>query len=329
MKAVRVHELGGPEVLRYEEISDPRPQAGEVLVKIEAIGVNFLDIYYRSGFHWGGHHGRPLPYIPGAEAAGTVVAVGAEVKGIEASDRVAYGISNGWGSYAEFYSVPSWHLFKLPHSVGFPTAAAVMLQGMTAHYLTHSTYTVKPNDVVLIHAAGGGTGLLLVQMAKMLGARIIGTVSTEEKARLAREAGADATINYTKQDFDVEVRKLTDGKGVNVVYDSVGKETYEKSLDSLASLGCLVIFGQTSGPVPPFDTAVLNAKGSLSLARPSLTHNVASHADVVRRAGDLFGWIEAGKLNVRIGNTFSLADAANAHREMESCRSTGKIILLP
>ena len=329
MKAVRVHQLGGPEVLRYEEISDPRPAAGEALVKIEAAGINFLDLYYRSGFHWGGHHRRSLPYIPGAEAAGTVVEVGAEVDGIKAGDRVAYGISNGWGSYAEFYSVPGWHLFKLPSSVDFPTAAAVMLQGMTAHYLTDSTYAVKPNDAVLIHAAAGGTGLLLVQIAKMRGARVIGTVSTEEKARLAREAGADATINYMKQDFAAEVKKLTDGRGVNVVYDSVGKETYEKSFDCLAPLGCLVIFGQASGPVPPFDTAVLNAKGSLSLARPSLTHNVASHADVVRRAGALFRWIESGKLNVRIGKTFSLADAANAHREMESRRSTGKIILRP
>lgn len=329
MKAVRVHELGGPEVLRYEEIPDPRPQTSEVLVKIEAAGVNFLDIYYRSGFHWGGHHRRALPYIPGAEAAGTVVQIGAEVNGIEAGDRVAYGISNGSGSYAEFCPVPSWHLFNVPSFVDFPTAAAVMLQGMTAHYLTHSTYAVKPNDTVLIHAAAGGTGLLLVQIAKLRGARVIGTVSTEEKARLARSAGADATINYTKEDFAVEVRKLTGGKGVNVVYDSVGKETYEKSLDSLAPLGCLAIFGQASGPVPPFDTAVLNAKGSLSLTRPSLTHNVASHADVVWRAGDLFKWIEAGKLKVKIGKTFSLAGASDAHREMESRRSVGKILLVP
>jgi NADPH2:quinone reductase len=204
-----------------------------------------------------------------------------------------------------------------------------MLQGMTAHYLTHSTYAVKPNDTVLIHAAAGGTGLLLVQIAKMRGARVIGTVSTEEKASLARSVGADATINYAHQDFAAEARKLTSGKGVNVVYDSVGKETYEKSLDSLAPLGCLVIFGQASGPVPPFDTAVLNAKGSLSLARPSLTHNVASHADVAWRAGDLFNWIEAGKLKVNVGKTFALADAADAHREMESRRSTGKILLLP
>ena len=329
MKAVRVHELGGPDVLRYEETSDPKPGKGEALVKIEAAGVNFLDIYYRSGFHWGGHHSRPLPYIPGAEAAGTIVAVDNEVTGVKVGDRVAYGISNGYGSYAELYNVQSWQLFKLPSLIDFSTAAAAMLQGMTAHYLTHSTYAVKQNDTVLVHAAAGGTGLLLVQIAKMLGAQVIGTVSTEEKAELARCAGADATINYTKQDFAVEVRKLTDGRGVNVVYDSVGKETYERSLDSLAPLGMLVIFGQASGPVPPFDTAVLNAKGSLSLARPSLTHNVASHADVAWRAGDLFCWIEAGKIGVRIGKTFALADAANAHREMESRRSTGKIILVP
>jgi len=329
MKAIRVHELGGPETLRYEEVSDPQPRSGEVLVKIDAAGVNFLDIYYRSGFHWGGHHRRQLPYIPGAEASGTVVEVGREVEGITAGDRVAYGISNGCGSYAELYAVPSWHLFKLPNSVDFQSAAAVMLQGMTAHYLTHSTFALQANHTALIHAAAGGTGLLLVQIAKLLGARVIGTVSTDEKAELARAAGADATINYTKQDFTAEVRKLTDGRGVDVVYDSVGKETYEKSLDCLAPLGMLVIFGQASGPVPPFDTAVLNAKGSLSLARPSLTHNVASQADVARRAGDLFNWIEAEKLDVRIDKTFPLADAASAHCALESRRTSGKILLIP
>ena len=329
MKAVRVHQLGGPEVLRYEEISNPSPKAGEVLVKIEAAGVNFLDVYYRSGFHWGGHHRRALPYIPGAEAAGIVLEVGTGVEEVKAGDRVAYGISNGSGSYAEFYAAPGWQLFKLPESVDFQTAAAVMLQGMTAHYLTHSTYAVKPNDTVLIHAAAGGTGLLLIQLAKLLGARVIGTVSTEEKAATARAAGADTTINYVKQDFAAETRRLTGGKGVNVVYDSVGKETYKKSLDSLAPLGMLVIFGQASGPVPPFDTAALNAKGSLSLARPSLTQNVANHADVVRRASDLFNWIEAGKLNVNIANVFRLADAAQAHRELESRKSVGKILLIP
>ena len=329
MKAICVHELGGPEVLRSEQISDPQPAKDEALVRIEAAGVNFLDVYYRSGFHWGGHHRRSLPYIPGAEAAGTVVSVGCEVDSVKIGDRVAYGISNGYGSYAELYSAPGWHLFKLPSSVDFSTAAAVMLQGMTAHYLTHSTYPIKPNDTVLIHAAAGGTGLLLVQIAKMLGARVIGTVSTEEKAELARRAGADATIDYTRQHFAAEVQKLTDGRGVNVVYDSVGKETYEKSLDSLAPLGMLVIFGQASGPVPSFDTAVLNAKGSLSLARPSLTHNVARRADISWRAGDLFRWIEAGKLDVHICKTFSLAAAADAHRDLESRRSTGKILLVP
>ncbi|HYA28361.1 MAG TPA: quinone oxidoreductase [Acidobacteriota bacterium] len=329
MNAIRVHELGPAEVLRYEETSDPRPKADEVLVKIEAAGVNYLDIYYRSGFHWGGHHHRSLPYIPGAEGAGTVVETGAAVSDIKVGDHVAYGISNGSGSYAELLALPAWHLFKLPNSINCQTAAAVMLQGMTAHYLTHSTYSIKPNDSVLVHAAAGGTGLLLVQIAKMRGALVFGTVSTKEKAAIAREAGADAVINYAEKDFAAEVRQLTGGKGVSVVYDSVGKATYEKSLDSLAPLGALVIFGQASGPVPPFDTAVLNAKGSLSLARPSLTHNVACHADVQWRAGDLFKWMGAGKLKVKIGQTLPLADAANAHRALESRRSIGKILLLP
>ncbi len=329
MKAVRVHELGGPEVLAYEEVSDPLPQSGEALVRIAAGGVNYLDIYYRSGFHWGGHHRRVLPYIPGADAAGTVVAVGRDVTDIKAGDRVAYGISNGCGSYAEFCAVPAWHLYKLPDSIGFETAAATMLQGMTAHYLTHSTYKIGAKDSVLVHAAAGGTGLLLVQLAKIRGARVFGTVSSNEKAEIARRAGADTTINYTQRDFAAEVKKLTGGTGVNVVYDSVGKVTYEKSLDSLAPLGALVLFGQASGPVPPFDTAILNAKGSLSLARPSLTHNVTNHADVDWRAGDLLRWIDAGKLTVHIGKRFPLAEAAAAHRELESRKTIGKILLIP
>jgi NADPH:quinone reductase len=329
MRAVRVHELGGPDVLRYEEVPKPQPRAGEVLVKVAAAGVNYLDIYYRSGFHWGGHHGRALPYIPGAEAAGTVIELGPNVTNVKLGDRVAYGISNGCGSYAELYALPAWHLYKIPSSVTFEDAAAIMLQGMTAHYLTHSTYTVKPNDTVLIHAAAGGTGSLLVQLAKMRGARVFGTVSSAEKQRFAQSAGADTTINYTEQDFAAEVRKLTGGIGVNVVYDSVGQATFEKSLDCLAPLGSLVIFGQASGPVPPFDTAVLNAKGSLMLARPSLTHNVASHADVLWRAGDLFKWLAEGKLTVRIGQTYRLSEAADAHRHLESRNSTGKILLIP
>jgi len=329
MKAVRVHELGGPEVLTYEEVSEPVPQSGEALVRIAAAGVNFLDIYYRSGFHWGGHHGRVLPYIPGAEAAGTVVAAGHDVTGIEVGDRVAYGISNGYGSYAELCAVPAWQLYKLPASIDFETAAATMLQGMTAHYLTHSTYKIEAKDSVLVHAAAGGTGLLLVQLAKLRGARVFGTVSSDEKAELATRAGADATINYMERDFAAEVRKLTSGSGVNVVYDSVGKATYEKSLDCLAPLGTLVLFGQASGPVPPFDTAILNAKGSLSLTRPSLTHNVTNHAAVDWRAGDLFGWIGAGRLTVHVGKRFPLAEAAAAHCELEGRKTIGKILLIP
>jgi NADPH2:quinone reductase len=316
-------------VLRYEEVPEPQPRAGEVLVKVAAAGVNYLDIYYRSGFHWGSHHGRALPYIPGAEAAGTVIELGPNVTDIKVGDRVAYGISNGCGSYAELYALPAWHLYKIPSSIAFEDAAAIMLQGMTAHYLTHSTYAVRPNDTVLIHAAAGGTGSLLVQLAKMRGARVFGTVSSAEKQRFAQSAGADTTINYTEQDFAAEVRKLTGGIGVNVVYDSVGQATFEKSLDCLAPLCSLVIFGQASGPVPPFDTAVLNAKGSLILARPSLTHNVASHADVLWRAGDLFKWLAEGKLTVRIGQTYRLSKAADAHRHLESRNSTGKILLIP
>ena len=329
MRAVRIHELGGPDVLRYEEVPPLQPKSGEVLVKISAAGVNYLDIYYRSGFHWGGHHGRALPYIPGAEAAGTVVELGANVTDVKIGDRVAYGISNGYGSYAELQAVPDWHLYKIPQSIAFKDAAAIMLQGMTAHYLTHSTYRVKPKNTVLIHAAAGGTGLLLVQLAKMRGARVFGTVSTDEKARLAQAAGADATINYTEQDFAAEVRKLTEGEGVNAVYDSVGKATFEKSLDCLAPLGSLIIFGQASGPVPAFDTSILNAKGSLMLARPSLTHNVTSHADVLWRAGDLFNCLAEGKLTVKIGETYRLCQAADAHRQLESRKSTGKILLVP
>jgi NADPH2:quinone reductase len=329
MKAVRVHALGGPEVLRYEEVSNPTPGPGEGLVRIAAAGVNYLDVYYRSGFHWGGHHQRPLPYIPGAEAAGTVVEPGPGVSDLRPGDRVAYGISNGYGSYAEFYALPAWHLHKLPPSIDFQTAAATMLQGMTAHYLTHSTYTIKPTDAVLVHAAAGGTGLLLVQIAKMRGARVFGTVSTAEKARHVVAAGADAVINYSERDFAAEIRKLTRGAGVTVVYDSVGKATYEKSLESLAPLGTLVIFGQSSGPVPPFDTAVLNAKGSLTLARPSLTHHVSSHSDVDWRAGDLFRWIQAGDLRIKVAETFPLSQAAEAHRALESRRTVGKLVLIP
>ena len=329
MKAVRVHELGGPEVLRYEEVEAPEPGPDEALVEVAACGVNYLDIYYRSGFHWGGHHGRDLPYIPGAEGAGTVLAVGPEVSEVRVGDRVAYGISNGYGSYAELVAVPERHLAPVPGAVDLESAAAAMLQGMTAHYLTRDTYPVGPGDTALVHAAAGGTGLLLIQMAKMRGARVFGTVSTPEKAHIAEEAGADAVIDYTREDFVAEARRLTDGRGVNVVYDSVGKSTFEKSLDALAPRGCMVVFGQSSGAVPPFDTAVLNAKGSLSLSRPSLTHHTRDRAEILARAGDVLQWIEAGKLAVRIGATLALSRSAEAHRLLASRKTTGKILLIP
>lgn len=329
MKAIRVHELGGPEVLRLEEVPAPEPGKGQALIRVEAAGVNYLDIYYRSGFHWGGHHRRPLPFTPGAEAAGTVIGVGPEVPEVKVGDRVAYGISNGHGSYAEMAVVPSWHLMKLPDPVDSQTGAAVMLQGMTAHYLTHSTYRLKEGDTALVHAAAGGTGLLLIQMARMRGARVIGTVSNAEKAKLAKQAGADEVICYTLQDFEAEVKRLTDGRGVNVVYDSVGKTTFEKSLNSLAPLGTMVIFGQSSGPVPPFDTAILNSKGSLSLTRPSLTHYVSNRKDVLSRAGDLMRWIEEGRLKVHIGRKLALAEAAEAHRLLAMRETAGKLLLIP
>ncbi len=329
MKAVRVHELGGPEVLRYEEVAPPEPARDEALVEVAACGVNYLDIYYRSGFHWGGHHGRTLPYVPGAEGAGTVVAVGSGVSEVRVGDRVAYGISNGHGSYAEFAAVPERHLVPVPESVDLQTAAAAMLQGMTAHYLTRDTCPLAPGDAVLVHAAAGGTGLLLVQMARMCGARVFGTVSTSEKARIAGEAGAEAVINYTKADFTAEVRRLTGGHGVNAVYDSVGKSTFEQSLDALAPRGRMVLYGQSSGAVPPFDTAVLNAKGSLSLSRPSLTHHTTDRAEIVARGRDVLRWIEAAELSVRIGGTLPLSQAGEAHRLLASRKTTGKILLIP
>jgi NADPH2:quinone reductase len=251
------------------------------------------------------------------------------VANVAPGDRVASGISNGYGSYAEYYAMPAWHLFNLADAIDFPTAAATMQQGMTAHYLARSVHAITPGDTVLVHAAAGGTGLLLVQIAKMFGARVLGTASTERKAALIVEAGADAAINYVAGDFVSEVKKLTAGTGVDVVYDSVGKATFERNLEVVAPLGKLVIFGQASGPVPPFDTAVLNAKGSLSLWRPSLTHYVANAADVQRRAGELFEWIAAGKLRVKLGGVFPLSQAADAHRALEGRQSVGKILLLP
>jgi NADPH2:quinone reductase len=329
VKAIVVHELGGPQVLRYEACEDPVPQTDEALIRIEAAGVNFLDIYYRDGFHWGGHHRRPLPYTPGAEGAGHVVAAGNAVTEVAVGDRVAFGVSNGYGAYAELIAIKSQHLVKLPALVSAQIAAAVMQQGMTAHYLTCSTYPLKPTDVALVHAAAGGTGLLLIQMAKLRGARVIGIVSSAAKAEAVATAGADHVLVSPEQDFEVEARRLTGGRGVNVVYDSVGKATFEKSLNCLAPLGTMVLYGQSSGAVPPFDTAVLNAKGSLFLARPSLTHYVADRKDLERRTSDIFRWITDQKLDVRIDQAMPLGDAPKAHERLASRRSIGKILLLP
>lgn len=322
MKAIRVEATGGPEKLIYKDVDQPAPKAGEALVKIEAIGVNFIDVYHRTGLY-----PLPLPFTPGMEAAGTVEAVGPDAGDIQVGDRVAYAMAVG--SYAEYATVPAAKLVKVPDHLDARQAAAAMLQGMTAHYLVTSTYTLKSGDAVLVHAAAGGVGLLLIQMAKRIGARVFGTVSTEEKARLAREAGADEIILYTEQDFQAEVRRLTEGKGVQVVYDSVGKTTFMKSLDSLAPRGMLALFGQSSGPVQAFDPALLAQKGSLFLTRPSLAQYTLTREELLWRAGDVLKWISSGELNLRIGETFPLSEAAAAHRQLEGRKTTGKVLLIP
>ncbi len=322
MQVVRVHEYGGPESMRLEELPTPTPGPGQALVNVAASGVNFIDIYQRSGTYKGA-----LPLGLGLEGAGTVEAVGSDVADVQVGDRVAW---NGVpGSYATHTLVPVAQLVPLPEKLSFQDGAAAMLQGMTAHYLTHSTYPLEPGDTCLLHAAAGGVGLLATQMAKMRGARVIGTVSTEEKAQLARAAGADEVILYTQQDFLAEVNGLTEGRGVNVVYDSVGKDTFDKSLDCLMPRGYLVLFGGSSGPVPPFDAQILNAKGSLYLTRPSLGHYVATRDELLQRAGDVLGWIESGKLKLRVEHTYPLAEAARAHQDLNGRKTTGKLLLLP
>ena len=323
MKAVRVHTPGGPEVLRHEDIPDPVPADGQALVRIEAIGVNFIDTYHRTGLY----KVPSLPFTLGQEAAGTVEAVGAGVTGLSPGDRVAY--TGVMGSYAEKAAVPADRLVKLPEGLSARDGAAAMLQGMTAHYLACSTYPLKAGDTCLIHAGAGGVGLLLIQIAKMRGARVLTTTSTEEKAALAREAGADEVILYKDQDFAAEVRRLTDGKGVQVVYDGVGRTTFDKSLDSLARRGMMVLFGQSSGTVPPFDPAILNAKGSVYLTRPSLFHYMAEKEELTARAADVLGWIRDGRLELRIGLELPLSEAAEAHRALEGRSTTGKVLLLP
>jgi NADPH2:quinone reductase len=322
MKAVRVHKYGGPEVLTLEEIPVPEPKAGEARVKIEAIGVNFIDIYQRTGLY-------PLqtPFTLGMEGAGVVDEVGEGVKEVKKGDRVAYAMI--LGSYAEYAIVPASKLAPLPANVDAKSAAALMLQGMTAHYLTHSTYDWKKGETVLVHAAAGGVGLLLTQIAKLRGANVIGTISTEAKAQLAKEAGADHVILYTQTDFAVEVKKITDGKGLHVVYDSVGQTTFDKGLDCLRPRGYMVLFGQSSGQVSPFDPGKLAAKGSLFLTRPTLAHYALDRAELLQRANVLFTWTASGKLKLRIEKTFSMAEAAEAHRQLEGRKTTGKVILLP
>ena len=322
MKAIRIHTFGGPEVMQVEEVPTPSPQAGQVLVRLAAAGLNYIDIYQRSGLY-----PNSLPYTMGLEGSGVVAAIGPNVTGFKEGDPVAYtGIP---GAYAEYVLVPADRLVQMPKGLDVKIGAAAMLQGMTAHYLAYTTYPLKPGDTCLVHAAAGGVGLLLVQMAKQCGARVFGTVSTEEKAALAREAGADAAIQYTRQDFAAEVKRLTDGKGVQAVYDSVGKTTFEKSLNCLAPLGYLVLYGQASGPVPPFDPAVLSAKGSLFLTRPTLGHYTADRASLEKRAGDVLGWIAAGKLTLRMEHNFALRDAAKAHASLEGRQTTGKVLLIP
>ena len=322
MKAIRIQQNGGPEVLHLEEIPTPKPGAGQALIKLEAIGVNFIDVYHRAGLYK-----QNLPFTPGQEGAGTVTAVGEGVTAVVVGDRVAY--TSVMGAYAEFHIVPADRLVKLPTGVSAKDGAAAMLQGMTAHYLATATYPLKKGDICLVHAAAGGVGLLLCQIAKMRGATVIGTVSTDEKEKLARQAGADHVVRYTEQDFEAEARRITGGKGLDVVFDSVGKTTFDKSLSCLHRRGMMVLFGQSSGPVPPFDPQVLNQKGSLYLTRPNLAAYIVERAELEQRASELLGWVRDGKVKLRIGATFPLAQAADAHRALEGRKTTGKVLLLP
>jgi NADPH:quinone reductase len=322
MKAIRIHAGGGPEVMRLEDVAQPTPKAGEALVKVDAAGLNYIDVYFRSG-----QYKAEYPLTLGLEAGGTVTAVGANVSEVKVGDKVAYtGVP---GAYAEYAAVPAARLVVLPAGVSTKHGAAAMLQGMTAHYLACSTYPLKKGDTCLVHAAAGGVGLLLCQMAKMRGARVIGTVSTDEKAKLAREHGADETIIYTRQDFEAEVKRLTDGKGLQVVYDAVGKTTWDKSLNSLAPRGLIALYGQSSGPIGQIDPGILNTKGSLFLTRPSLNHHIASREELQSRAGEVLGWIRDGKLRLRTEFEFPLKDAAEAHRALEGRKTTGKVLLVP
>jgi NADPH2:quinone reductase len=320
MKAIQVKQVGGPEVMEVVELPVPQPKANEAVVKLSASGVNFVDCYFREG-----RYKAPLPFVLGQEGAGVVTAVGAEVESVKVGDRVAW--SGLLGSYADYEAVPADRLVPIPQGVSDQQAAAAMLQGMTAHYLAHDTYPLKRGETALVHAAAGGVGLLLVQMAHHIGARVIATVSTDEKAKLARGAGADDVILYTQADFEAETKRLTGG--VDVVYDSVGKTTFEKGLNILRPRGMMVLFGGSSGAVPPFDPIVLTQKGSLFLTRPSLTNYIATREELVARSGAVFAMITAGKLKLRIEHMYPLAEAQRAHRDLEGRKTTGKLLLIP
>ncbi|HEY6785012.1 MAG TPA: quinone oxidoreductase [Gemmatimonadales bacterium] len=322
MKAVRIETLGGPEVLRLVELPTPKPGPGQVLVGIEAVGVNFIDTYQR-----GGLYKLPLPAVLGQEGAGRVVSLGADVKTLKVGDRVAF--AHVMGAYADSVVIAADRLVPVPNGVTSRVAAAVLLQGMTVQYLVTDTFGLKPGHTCLIHAAAGGVGLLLIQVAKLKGATVVGTVSTPEKAQLARDAGADHVINYVEEDFEAAVRQLTGGRGVQVVYDSVGKTTFAKSLNVLAPRGMLVTFGQSSGAVPPFDPLLLSQRGSLFLTRPVLGHYIATRDELLARANETLGWVADGLLKVRIDSEYPLAAVADAHRRLESRQSAGKILLIP
>ncbi len=322
MKAIRVTRTGGPEVLLVSDLPVPHPESTEVIVKVAASGVNYIDVYYRDG-----RYAAPLPFVIGLEGAGTVHAVGADVHQIRPGDRVAW--THLRGSYAEYAAIPADRAVRIPAGVSDQQAAAAMLQGLTAHVLTHDTYPLKRGDTALVHAAAGGVGLLLVQMARYLGAHVIATVSTPEKAQLAREAGAEEIILYTHDDFEREVKRLTDGRGVHVVYDSVGKTTFEKGLNVLQRRGMMVLYGASSGAVPPVDLRILLEKGSLYVTSPSLGQHIATRDELESRSGVVFSMVTSGSLSLRIGQTYPLADAAQAHRDLEARKTTGKILLLP
>jgi NADPH2:quinone reductase len=322
MKAVQVKQVGGPEVMEVVELPVPQPKANEAVVKLAAAGVNFIDVYYREG-----RYKAPLPFVLGQEGAGVVTAVGTEVKSVKVGDRVAWTAQ--LGSYAEYAAVPADRLVPIPPGVSDHEAAAAMLQGMTAQYLSHDTYPLKKGETALVHAAAGGVGLLLVQMAHNIGARVIATVSTEDKAKLARGAGADEVILYTQADFEAETKRLTGGKGVDVVYDSVGKTTFDKGLNILRPRGMMVLFGGSSGAVPPFDLIILTHKGSLFLTRPSLANYISTREELVARSGAVFSMIAAGTLKLRIEHTYPLAEAQRAQRDLEGRKTTGKLLLIP